>query len=255
MLRKCYRAEVLKNRHTAAGKLAVWMPLITVFLAAILTMDYMIIDSYNWWYGGIFPGCTALVSCTLSGKEKRQRNRNILSLPIDMKTIWDGKVLYGIRMLTVSVFLLFGAACLAEMAGTYVFHMKYRLAITPESQLAAAVVLLVTGLWQVPFCLFLQQLFGSAAAPLIHVAGYAIAAFSASLQPYFMLFPGAIPARLMCCILGILPNGLLARPGSVTYSPELVKSGAIPVGIISALIWFLLLWGIGRWQFGRRAVE
>lgn len=255
MLKKCYQAEILKNRHTAAEKLTLWMPLATVFLAAALTMNYVIIDSYNWWYVGLLPGCVALISSMVLGREKRQKNRNILSLPVDMKTVWDGKVLYGIRMLAVSVFLLSGAACLVGMMGTYLLHMSFPLDITPGSQLAVAVVLFVTGLWQVPFCLLLQQLFGSAAAPLIHVVSYAIIAPTVSLKPYFMLLPGSVPARLMCSILGVLPNGLPARPGSMTYSPELVEYGAIPVGVISSLVWFLLLWGISRWWFGKRVAE
>lgn len=255
MLRRCYQAELLKNRHTAAEKLAVWMPAAVVFLAAVLTMDYVIIDSYNWWYIGTFPGCTALTCSMVLGKERRQKNRNILSLPIDMRKVWDSKVLYGIRQLAVSVFLLSGAAFCVWMLYTRVFHMKIVSGITPERQLAAALILFITGLWQVPFCLLLQQLFGSAAMPLIHVAGYGITAAAVSLKPYFMLLPGAIPARLMCSILHILPNGLLARPGSMTYSPELMEYRWIPVGIISSLIWFFVLWGISRRYFEKKVVE
>ena len=125
MLRKCYQAETLKNRRTAAEKLAVWMPLAVVFLAAVLTMDYVIIDSYNWWYIGVFPGCTALICGIVLGKETRQKNRNILTLPVNMRKVWDGKVLYGIRQLAVSVFLLFGAAFLVWAFDTGVLHMRF----------------------------------------------------------------------------------------------------------------------------------
>lgn len=255
MLRKCYQAEILKGRHTAAGKLAVWMPLTVVLLAAVLTMDYVIIDSYNWWYGVLLPGCTALVSCSILGKDMGQKKRNILSLPADMRTVWDGKVCFGIRMLAVSVFLLFAAVLVVWFLDTYMLHMNFPVAITPGSQLKAAAVLFLTSLWQVPFCFLLQQFFGSAAAPLIHVAGYGMMAFSVSLKPYFMLFPGAIPARLMCSILGILPNGLPAKPGNMTYSPELTDTAMIPAGLISSVLWFFLLWGISRRIFGRRVAE
>lgn len=255
MLRKCYQAETLKNRRTAAEKLAVWMPLAVVFLAAVLTMDYVIIDSYNWWYIGVFPGCTALICGIVLGKETRQKNRNILTLPVNMRKVWDGKVLYGIRQLAVSVFLLFGAAFLVWAFDTGVLHMRFAIGIEPKRQLAAALVLFVTGLWQVPFCLLLQQMFGGAAMPLIHVASYGLIAPVVSLKPYFMLLPGAVPARLMCSILGILPNGLPACPESMTYTPELTEYVWIPVGILSSLLWFFLLWGISRRYFEKKAVE
>lgn len=255
MLRKCYKAEVLKNRRTAAGKLAAGMPLAAVLIAAVLTGEYVVIDCYNWWYMVLLPAFIALLSGVVSGKEKRQKNRNILNLPVDMKRIWDGQILYGIRMLFISLFLLLAAALLTENFFRELFHMEFPAEVGAGSQLAAAVVLFVTSLWQIPFCLLLQQLFGGALAPLIHVAGYGCIAVTVSLKPYYMLIPGAIPARLMCSILKILPNGLVAQPGSVTYLPELVTYQGFPAGIASSLLWFLLLWGIGRRVFERKVEE
>ena len=252
MWKKCYRAEVMKNRHSAAGKLAVGMPLAGVLLAAALTMDYVVIDSYNWWYTGLLPSYAALVCGAAAGREKRQGNRNILSLPVDLKKIWDGKVLYGVRMLGIAMAVLCMAALLINVVEKEFFHMEFAVDITAKSQLAAAVALFLASLWQVPFLLMLQQFFGSAAALLVHVAGYELLAVTVSLKPYFMFFPGAVPARLMCMVLGILPNGLLAQPGSMTYTPELVKKGMLLPGLAGALIWFFLLWGIGRRLFERR---
>ena len=255
MLKKCYKAEVLKNRHTAAGKLTVGMPLAVVFIAAVLTEDYVVIDCYNWWYMGLLPAFTALLSGVMYEKEKRQRNRNILSLPIDMKKIWDGKVLYGIRMLFISLFVLCGAVLLAGFLFKELLHIELAVEIGIENQLVAAAVLFFTSLWQVPFCLLLLQLFGGAAAPLIHVVGYMCMAVVISLKPYFMLLPGAISARLMCSILKVLPNGLVARPESVTYLPELVTYKGVLAGIISSILWFLLLWKVGRQVFERKVAE
>lgn len=231
------------------------MPLTVVLLAAVLTMDYVVIDSYNWWYGLLLPGCVALISGSILGKERRQKNRNILSLPVDMRTVWDGKVCYGIQMLAISLFLLFTAVLFVWLLDTYMLHISFPVAITLWRQFTAAMVLFLTSLWQVPFCFLLQQFFGGAAAPLIHVAGCGIMGFSISLKPCFLFFPGAIPARLMCGVLGILPNGLPAKPGNMTYSPELTDMTMFPVSLISSVIWFFLLWGIGRQVFGKRVME
>lgn len=252
MLRRCYQAEVIKNRRTSAGRLAVALPALVVFLAAALTKDYVVVDCYNWWYIGILPACTALTAGALLSRERRQGSRGILSLPLDLGKIWDGKILYGVRMLAVSMFILFAAALLAWFILKRLLCMEFPVEISAARQSAAALVLFVTSLWQVPFCLFLHQLAGSGAAPLLHVAGYTIMAVTVSLKPYFMFAPGAISARLMCSILGVLPNGLAARPGSATYLPELVGYSAVPAGIFSSLIWFVFFWGAGRWWFGRQ---
>ena len=65
------QAEMLKYRHTAIGKLTVLMPVICVVMSAVLTHVYFTIDSYNWWYMGIYPGFVALVSGIISEKEKK----------------------------------------------------------------------------------------------------------------------------------------------------------------------------------------
>lgn len=252
MLRKCYQAEILKNRHSAAGKLTVGMPFLVILFSALLTKSYLVIDGYNWWYTGLLPAYAALAGGVVMGKELGQKNRNILTLPVEMEKIWDGKVLYGIRMLAAAMGILFTGILLAELLYRH-SGMEFSAEIPVWNQLAATAVLFTTSLWQVPFCLFLRQICGGAAAPLIHVAGYVGAAVTISLKPYFMLVPGAVSARLMCSILGILPNGLVARPGSITWSPELAEPGAVPVGIISSLIWLFLFWITGRWWFGMKA--
>ena len=64
-MRRYYLAERLKNRHTYIEKLIIFMPLITVCLAARLTADYFTIDSYNWWYIALFPGMLTLIGAAL----------------------------------------------------------------------------------------------------------------------------------------------------------------------------------------------
>ena len=135
-----YFAENLKNRHTSAGKLIWIMPLTAVALAAGLTGDYFTIDCYNWWYVGILPACVALVTGIVDAKEKRQKNRNILSLPIDMKTIWDGKVVYGIRMLAVSLAVLGTITLFVWFLFRNLLHMEFPVEISASRQVAGAAV-------------------------------------------------------------------------------------------------------------------
>ena len=67
-----------------------------------------------------------------------------------------------------------------------------------------------------------------------------------------MIFPGAIPARLMCVVLKVLPNGLLAKEGMATFALELLDERMVGAGILSALFWFIFLWFLSRKIYERR---
>lgn len=252
MLRRCYQAEVIKNRHTVSGRLSILMPLIVVGLSLGFAKEYVVIDSHNWWYMGLLPAMVGII-CGMSGeREQRLKYRGVLSLPISMKNIWDGKVLYGIRALTLSVLILVVTSAAVNTVLSGVFKLAFPIEISVMQQLAAGIVLFAVSLWQVPWCLILQQLFGNAAGLLFHVVSYGILSCTLSLYPCFMVLPGGVAARLMCIILKILPNGLPARPGSMTFSPELLDSSGIPAGILSTILWFFLLWLVGRCLFERK---
>ena len=255
MLRRYYKAEVVKNRRTAAGKLIFLMPALTAVLVVFLMPGYFAVGGYNWWYMAVYPAAMALI-CGMAGeKDKKMKNRAILSLPVRMKSVWDGKVMYGLRMLILSMAVMEGlslAVCKILEQG---FGVAFEAEITIAGQIAAAVFLIAAFLWQVPFCLLLQQFFGVPLSFLIHMASYAIVASSFSLKPYFMLFPGAIPARVMCRIIKVLPNGLPAVPGSATFAPELLDARLMWIGTAASVLWFVLFWHVGRILYERKGVE
>lgn len=249
MMRRYYLAERLKNRHTYVEKLIILMPLITVCLAAGLTADYFIIDSYNWWYFALFPGMLALVGAAVGNRDRKMGNRAVRTLPVDMGAVWDGKVLYGIRCMGIALLVLFSAVLGIVIGLEQILQWRFVLDVSVSSHILAMVVLFVTSLWQIPFCLLLQQILGTFPMILLHMGSYILLAAELSLQPYFMLLPGGITARVMCIILKILPNGLVAKPGSITFTPELLEWEGLFLGVMASLIWFLGLWGAGRRWF------
>ena len=87
---------------------------------------------------------------------------------------------------------------------------------------------------------------------MIHFVGIEIMAIILSLSPIYMLFPGAIGARMMCPLLKIMPNGLPAQNGEMTFAPRLIDSSSIPVRIIAAVLWLLLIWGLTRIWYQRK---
>lgn len=250
-MREYFLAEKMKNRHTYLQKLMVLMPAAVVCLSAWLATDYFMIDSYNWWYMVLFPSMAALVGASVGNRDKKMGNRTIRVLPVKMGAVWDAKVLYGIQCVGIALLVFLG---MTLAVGTGLEHIQQVFPINPSvgEQILAVVVLFVTSMWQIPFCLLLQQIMGVFPMMLLHMGSYTLLSVELSLHPFFMALPGGITARLMCIILKILPNGLVAEPGSVTFTQELLEWRGLPMGIAASALWFLLLWRAGRKWFERQ---
>lgn len=249
---KYIRAESYKCRHTAVKKLIVLMPLFTTVLSVWLTHEYFVIDSYNWWYINMFSVMTALVCGGLMNREKKMENRAVRVLPVDMGKVWDAKVFYGIFCVGISLLALL----LCSMGGAAFMkaglHMNFTIEPTKRAQIAAVLLLWISAWWQIPFCMLLLQKIGFLPMMIVHVGLYAISAVGMSLKSLFFLFPGAIGARIMCAVLRVLPNGLPAEPGMMTFSPELLEMRNIWTGLTASAVWFLVFWLIGRVLYERQ---
>lgn len=253
------QAENLKYRHTLLRSLTILLPFASVFFAAWLTHEYFTVDSYNWWYMGLCPGMLAIVCGIIGGKDKRKKNLTIVSLPCDMGRIWDAKVLLAAALSIAAMLCITVFTIAAREVMESILHLSFEVPSTSfvlhptiKAQVTAGLLIWLTTLWQIPFCLLLAQKAGPFVMFLIHMGSYIVQAALFSLKPWFPVFPGAVTARLMCPILGILPNGLPAVEGQMTYTPELVEMGNLLTGIPAALLWFALLWLLGRKWFERQ---
>lgn len=95
-------------------------------------------------------------------------------------------------------------------------------------------VLTISQLWEIPLLLFLSERFGMIVELLIclflTVGGIIIAPTG---KWYF--FVSAIPMRILCPLLHILPNGIRAEEGN-----PLLDMGVVLPGICLSIIWFIL---------------
>lgn len=248
-------AEQFKYRRTVFWYLLILMPVLLVLLAASLTGQFFVVDSYNWWYMGFYPGLIGIVCGMIGGKDKRRKNVTIGSLPCSMERIWDAKVLVGAAASGVAMLCTVLLTMMTEAVLGQLLHITPILQPSVKAQLTAGMIIWLTSLWQIPFCLFLSQKMGLLGMLLLHVGSYM--AFSAviSLKSWFAFFPGAITSRLMCPVLGILPNGLLAEEGMMTYSGVLMELQNLPVGILAAVFWFLAFWLGSRKWFQRQVAD
>ena len=82
-----------------------------------------------------------------------------------------------------------------------------------------------------------------------------LAGVVAAVESFWFLCPYSILPRMMCSVLGILPNGLPAREGSMTFSPELLEGSNVLYGLILTLLWCLLLWAVTRSWYSRKGAQ
>lgn len=247
-----WKAERMKYRHTFMKPTAVLMPLAGIAAAAILTAQYFVMDCYNWWYMMLAPGTIAILCGMIGEKDRRQKNRTICALPICLGKVWDAKVLTAAGASGLSVLVLWAGTML-----TALFLGMGQAGAADGSAgagrlLLAAALIWVTSLWQIPLCLWLTQKLGSIVMLLIHLSVYALLSVVLSLQSWFWVLPAGITPRLMCVVLRILPNGLAAKEGNLTFSPELLSPDVLWAGILSSLGWLAFLWLFGRRSYERQ---
>lgn len=249
---KYFLAEKLKYRHTFMKGFILLMPLVSVVFAAGFTREYFAVDSYNWWYMILYPAMLGIVCGMIGEKDRKKKNYTIGSLPCRMDRIWDAKVAVGVAVSCAAVFCVTSLSIAVSRFMEEGLHITFILQPSVKMQLAAGFILWLTTLWQIPFCLWLSQKTGPFMMFLVHMGSYIIISAVVSLESWFAVLPGAITSRLMCLVLGILPNGLPAAEGQMTYSPELIEMKNLWIGIPAAIFWFAILWWGSRKWFERQ---
>ncbi|MBV4416647.1 lantibiotic immunity ABC transporter MutE/EpiE family permease subunit [Clostridium tyrobutyricum] len=232
-----FKSETLKSRHTFTRKLVFLAPIFTMLLSIFLQPHYFQTNSYNWWYIIILPGMISLECSFVANSDKKMKNMGVLSLPVDLKRVWISKIFVcAVLIAAASAIHLFGNIFTGNILGLGSAGRIYIL-----NEVAGSIVLVITFLWQIPLCLFLGSKIGMFPTILINLVAYSVLGILGAVEKIWYLIPYAIPARLMCPILKLLPNGMPAVKESQTFKPELLSSSVILPGIIIALILFLIL--------------
>ncbi|WJE55714.1 lantibiotic immunity ABC transporter MutE/EpiE family permease subunit (plasmid) [Bacillus cereus] len=228
-------SEKIKIRHTFLNKLIWLAPLAPMLLAFLLAADYFQITSYNWWYIIILPGMLSLSCVLLAEKDKKMNNRAILSLPISLKQVWISKVLLILGIVICSCMIFF---CGTQLSSFLLNKENFRI-IPTMNALLGSILLIVTFMWQIPICLFLGNKIGLFPTVLLNIGANGFLGVLFATKSIWVISPYAYPSRLMIPILKILPNGLYAEPGSVTFTPELLSYHVILPGVVISVVLFL----------------
>lgn len=244
-VRDIVRAEHMKLNHTFGRKLAVIAPLLTFLLALFLTTgmrQFFSVSVWNWWYVMMMPGMMAAFCCLLIKKDKKNKYYHILSLPMPPEASWFGKIVY------CAFTLLFSNLVIS--LGTAAASIFFGVGISPLSGFLAALILSISGLWMIPLLLFLSARFGMFVSMFIGIFLFVFGTGGLADTAYWWIIPASVPMRLMCPVLGILPNGLPVPAGSAMLD----RSVILP-GILLSLLWFIVLTFLTTKWFQRKGAE
>lgn len=248
------KAEELKNRHTVSTKLFWIVPLASILLACVFSGQqarYYQVNQFNWWYTSLFPMLLLLSTAFLVQRERKMKNRAMGVLPVDMKKVWFAKVVYSLKTLVLAVALIF---CAQEGISRLFAGGAVR-EITTASSLMAAILWIVLSAWQIPLWLFVNQKCGFTASLLMGLACNVGPGIMGATTKWWIINPFSYINRLMCPVLKILPNGLTAEPGSMTFYPGLMETWSIPVGVGISLVLLLVCFAATARWYDRKGTQ
>lgn len=237
------KAERLKMRHTFGKFLSVVFPVFTLLLVFWLMGgdSLFFAGAWNFWYTLLLPAMLAVLCYLGIKKDERINYYNMLVTPVALEKCFVGKMIYYSVGLFLANFIIFVGTSVANALNGYT--------TTLVSGLCAAVLLSFLYLWEIPFYMMLSYRFGMFAdiflCFLLSTGGTVIAN-----SRLWWLCPSAVPARLMCPVLGILPNGLLVPDKSYLAATDVILPG-----ILLSLLWFVLMAYLAVHFFKRKVVQ
>lgn len=240
------RAESLKMKRTFTKKLIILMPMACLLFGALSPAWYEA-NSFNWWYMMILPGYVALACFMVHQQEdKRLKYFAVMSLPVDLKKVWISKILLIGNYVFLSCMMLFAGI----LPGRFMFPLAIASPMPVAKVFAGALVIAVTSLWQIPFCLFLSKKAGLFPTMLINGGAGIVLDILAMDKGLWWICPYSITTRLMCPMLGILPNGMLAEKGDPLLNPNVILPG-----VAMSILLFVVLTVLTAGWFAKQEVK
>ena len=223
------KAEHQKAKRTMRQKFIWGFPLLTFAMAFIFTlgMKNAYAESvWNWWYTLLLPGMIALFCYLSVVQEKKTKYYHLVTLAEGKSRLMMGKIIYIGCMILISNVIVFVGAVLGG------FILTTNVPVVGAAM--AILILTVTELWEIPVALFLSERFGMIINLLLCLF-VTVGGIVMSQTGKWYLLVSAIPMRILCPILGILPNGIPAGNGH-----PFLNMGVVVPGIGLSILWFVL---------------
>lgn len=210
------QSENLKHRRTFTKKLPFLAPAITALMNLFAPLWFQL-NSYNWWYILIYPGCLTLICALTEQRDNgKLKYRAILPLPVHLKKVWKAKI--GVAGIYAALGNLLFLAL--NLLGGYAILSIYKLPLTISvlQALSGTLCIIILSLWEIPLCLWLSKKVGIFLTVVLNVGVGSILGILGATTDLWFLYPYSWTPRLMIYILGILPNG---EPVTIQTTPFL----------------------------------
>ena len=233
------KAEHLKQKHSFQ-KILIWLaPTITLLLAFVLMAgNYIQIGGYNWWYTLILPGSMALISALVINNDSSRKFHGLFGVVIDKDKIWYSKVILCTIYLAIS--------CLIFFMEVTIMGYLFKFTISIKNSFLASIILFITYSWQIPLSMFLSMKFKTGVTVIISMlCNLGIGVICAVKSTWWI--PFAIPSRLMCHVIGVLPNGLPVEKGTYMFNIKIILIGLI----ITVMLYMIIFYLSGKWFKGQ----
>lgn len=242
------KSENLKHKHTFTRVLILLAPVVTVLMTSLAPMWFQV-NAFNWWYVFLYPGFLTLLCVMIehrdSGKKKYQ---TVFTLPVSLSKIWLAKIeTTGLYVLIGNLIFLIlnvlGGFILVQLAGQAMM-------ICVSNAFLGTVCIILTTLWQIPFCLWLAKKTGLFLALMLNAGiGSFLGVLLASTSSWFFC-PYSWASRLMIPILHIMPNGTLAQDVAFEMAPITVV-----LTLAASLLLFVFLSVITTKEFEKQEAK
>lgn len=199
------KAESLKCRHTMINYLLLIAPAVTVFFS-LLAGGLNIFQSVGmyWWYMFILQGMIAILCFLAIRIEQASGNeRLVYSLPVDLRRIKYSKNLMIAEKLLAAHIVL---AVLLMVIPIMLFPDAIR--YTFGQLLLGNVVIVLTSMWQIPFCFLLMHKLGILIPIVLNTFMGLITIVFLGNTPFGYIWPYCWPAIEMEKFLSINLNGV-----------------------------------------------
>lgn len=215
-----FLAEKVKQKHSFNNKIIWLAPLVTIIIAFFLMGGkYLQTAAFNWWYILFLPFTLAYIASSIIKKENRHNFHGLLGITQNKADIWYAKIGIG----TYDLFLTCIIFCGLITIGGLLFNNK----INIVTSVFASLMLFLSFAWQVPLYMILTQKMNLFVSVILSILFNTLIACLVATKTYWFIIPFSIPARLMCPILNLMPNGLAVEAGSIYSHYRSISTGII----------------------------
>lgn len=230
------KSEFLKQKHRFNLKLLWLSPFIAVVLVILLMGGRFFIEgAFNWWYTMILPGTLSIIVSFTVSAEKKHNRHGLFAVSTNKKKLWISQLVMNTILLFMTNLIFF---IIMSTVGT-----ALGVSVPLLNSFIACFVLFLTFAWQIPLFMIISEKTGSFFSIIISLfcnMGFGI--FFAATRLWYV--PFAIPARLMCPIIKVLPNGLPLEAGhhlgdtSVIFTGIMITVALYFIFSLITTLWF-----------------